>query len=432
MKTHKKRIIFIFVLIAMLIFNARLFAQSISGRLTTSVYSWEQQVFEEPSANHFRAYQLVQFNATDLGVKGLGFHTYLNVSHDFGKKAADDPRFWIYNMYLDYRNVVNGLDVGVGRQRIYAGVGYGTVDGLQLKYRFKDYFDLKLYGGMLAPLRKSYEIEEFDTENISWGFHITTSKLKRVRAGISYAQMSRVPVEYTSPGIYTSDFRLDHPVTALQKKLIGIDVRGIVTSKFYINGRVDYNFSLDEIKRGEIGGRYRINRNFDIGLDYIYRTPSIDVNSIFWVFALNPNQEIAFRTNYKYKDYLFHFNVATVLLDGDNSQRVGFGVNWKTLNVSYNHRGGYSGDSDGISVNYNHPLKSNFRLLLNTTLFSYQLITSANGRKEAIAGSAGVQYIHNKFLNVQAQAQFLKNVWFSQDFRFFFRGSYAFTHRFND
>ena len=91
-----------------------------------------------------------------------------------------------------------------------------------------------------------------------------------------------------------------------------------------------------------------------------------------------------------------------------------------------------SGDSDGISVNYNHPLKSKFRLLLNTSLFSYQLISSANGREEAIAGSAGLQYIHNKFLNIQAQAQFLKNVWFSQDFRFFFRGSYAFTHRFND
>ena len=118
MKTHKRSFILVHILLIMLLLSPSLFSQSISGRLTTSLYSWEQQVFDSSSANHFRAYQLVQFNAVDVGVKGLGFHTYLNVSNDFANQAVDDPRFWIYNMYLDYRNVVNGLDVGLGRQKI--------------------------------------------------------------------------------------------------------------------------------------------------------------------------------------------------------------------------------------------------------------------------------------------------------------------------
>ncbi|MBD3291014.1 hypothetical protein GF337_19560 [candidate division KSB1 bacterium] len=243
--------------------------------------------------------------------------------------------------------------------------------------------------------------------------------------------MSRIPLEYTSPGLYTGDFRLDHPVTALQKKLLGFDVRGIVTQKFYINGRLDYNISLDKVRRGQIGGRYSINRNFDVGLDYIYRTPDIDINSIFWVFAASENQEIAFRTNYRWNDYLLHLNLSSVMLDGDNLQRLGFGVNWKTVHVGYNHRNGYGGDSDGISLNYNYPFRDKFRLLLNTSLFSYQFISAGNDREEAIAGSAGVQYIPSKFLNLHAEMQFLRNVWYSQDFRFFLRGSYAFTHRFN-
>ena len=108
-------------------------AQTISGRLSTSVYSWQQRNIEDESAQHMRAYQLAQFSVANLGLQGLSFHTYLNVSHDLGEEAVNDPRMWLYNCYLNYKTLNNALDIGIGRQRIYAGVGYGTIDGLRLK-----------------------------------------------------------------------------------------------------------------------------------------------------------------------------------------------------------------------------------------------------------------------------------------------------------
>ena len=171
-------------LIVMLPFGV-IFAQTISGRLSTSVYSWQQRNIEDESAQHVRAYQLANISIGNIGVQGLSFHTYFNLSHDLGKQAVNDPRVWLYNLYFNFKTLKNTLDIGVGRQRIYAGVGYGTVDGVRLKYRFKDYFNVKFYAGMLAPLQKSTELADFDADNLSWGFHITSAKIKKVRIGIS-------------------------------------------------------------------------------------------------------------------------------------------------------------------------------------------------------------------------------------------------------
>ena len=116
------------------------YAQTINARFTTSVYSWQQKEIDSNSANHVRAYQLAQVTIGNIGLPGLSFHTYLNLSNDFGEEAVDDPRVWIYNCYFNYKNTAKAIDLSLGRQRVYAGVGYGTIDGMQVKYGFRDFF----------------------------------------------------------------------------------------------------------------------------------------------------------------------------------------------------------------------------------------------------------------------------------------------------
>ncbi|MBL7093705.1 hypothetical protein ISS22_07000 [candidate division KSB1 bacterium] len=423
---------FLIIICAIIIFQlitVELPAQNINARFTTSVYTWEQQESKTESATHVRAYQLAQISIGKLGLPGLSFHSYFNLSHDFSEKAVDDPRIWLYNCYFNLKTLRNTTDFSVGRQRIYAGVGYGTIDGLQVKYRFKDYFNLKVYAGTLAPLRKSYEMEELNSDNISFGFHLTSAKLKIVRIGISYARFSRTPVRYKTAGIYTSNFRLEHPVSSLQKHLIGLDLKSFITTKLKVQGRLDYNFAMHTIKRGEIGGRYEINKTFEIGLDYIYRMPSIDLNSIFSVFTIHQNEEIAFRTRYRWKNYNFFVNYALTFFEGENNHRRGLGCSWKSLYFGYNNRNGYGGDSDAITLNYMYPLKEKLNLTIGTYFASYKIVSSEENRNNLIGSSLGCVYRMNKKLTLQANVQFLKNKLFSQDFRFFFRGSYAFFHR---
>lgn len=400
-------------------------AQTINARFTTAAYTWEQQEIDSSKANHLRFYQLAQLSIGRLGLPNLSFHTYVQLANDFAEKANDDPRWWIYNCYFDLKNVARAIDIGLGRQRIYAGVGYGTVDGMQLQYRLKDYFKIKFYIGTLAPLDKSTEVRDFNSDNLTYGFHLTSTKLKKLRIGLSYAHQSVEPIKYSSPGIFTGTFRLDHPVSAWQKELIGLDIGSQINNKLRLNGRLDFNLAAQNVKRGEFGGRYQFNRNFEIGLDYIYRTPFIDQNSIFSVFVLNPNQEIAFQGRYRWNEYQFFVNAASVFFDGDNHLRLGFGCSWKSFYLGYHKRAGYGGDSDGLTLNVSYPLLPKLNVTLGSNLASYKLSEFSKDKDQAIAGVLGLDYAPTKNLTLQAEGQILNNKIFSHDVRLFFRGSYA-------
>ncbi|HEX9972457.1 MAG TPA: hypothetical protein VGD14_10345 [bacterium] len=413
----------------LILVSSHLNSQTVSARFTTSAYTWEQQEIDSSKANHLRFYQLAQLSLGNLGLPNLSFHTYVQFSNDFAEKAADDPRWWIYNCYFDLKNVAKAIDIGLGRQRIYAGVGYGTVDGLQLQYHLKDYFKIKFYVGTLAPIAKSTEVRDFNGDNLTYGFHLTSAKLKKVHIGLSYARQSVEPIKYSSPGSFTGTFRLDHPVSARQKELIGLDVGSQINNKLRLNGRLDFNLLAQNVKRGEFGGRYQINRNFELGLDYIYRTPFIDQNSIFSVFVLNPNQEIAFQGRYRWNEYQFFVNASNVIFDGDNNQRLGVGCSWKSLYLGYNRRAGYGGDSDGLTLNFNYPLMDKLNVTLGSNFASYKLSEFSKEKDQAIAGVLGINYVPVKNLSLQAEAQVLNNKIFSRDVRFFFRGSYALFQR---
>ncbi len=422
----KKGILFcLIIVLALLIANAEFYAQTINARFTTAAYTWEQQEIDLSKANHLRFYQLAQFSIGNLGLPNLSFHTYLQFSNDFAEKATNDPRWWIYNCYFDLKNVAKAIDIGLGRQRIYAGVGYGTVDGLQLQYRLKDYLKVKFYIGMLAPLDKSTEIRDFNSDNLTYGFHLTSNKLKKVRVGLSYARQSVEPIQYSSPGSITNTFRLDHPIGAWQKELIGLDFSSQITSKMRFNSRVDFNLQAENVRRGEFGGRYQFNRNFEIGLDYIYRTPLIYQNSIFSVFEINSNQEIAFQGRYRWNNFQFFANAANVFFDGDDNLRLGAGCSWKSFYLAYNKRLGYGGDSDGLTFNFNYPVMPKLNVTLGSNFASYKLSEFANEKDRAVAGVLGMNYCPTKSLTLQAEGQILNNKIFSRDIRFYFRGTYA-------
>jgi hypothetical protein len=427
--TMKKGSCLYIVVMLVLIFTPNSFAQTISARFTTAAYTWEQQESDTATANHLRAYQLAQLSIGNFGLKNLSFHTYLQLSNDFVEQAKDDPSLWIYNFYFDYKKLLNAVDLSVGRQRIYAGVGYGTVDGLQLKYGFRDYFQFKAYIGTLAPVRTSTEIQDFKSENLSYGFHLTTNKLKLLKIGLSYTNLSREPVRYKTTGLFTGNFRLNNPESATQKQLMGLDMSSLVSKNIRINGRLDFNLLTEKVQRGEFGGRY-FTKNFEAGLDFIYRMPYLDYNSIFSVFAYNANQEVEFYANYRMGDHRIYGNFSTVMFEGDDNQRMSIGWNWKFINIGYNKRMGYGGESDGFYATLNHFVmdKLNFSLSSNFVSFKYDAI--ATDRDQVLAEVIGINYTPKKNLTLQAEAQYLTNPRFSHDIRLFFRGSYALFHRF--
>ncbi len=210
---------------------------------------------------------------------------------------------------------------------------------------------------------------------------------------------------------------------------MGLDLSSLVSKNIRFNGRLDYNLETEKVQRGEFGGRY-FTKNFEIGLDYIYRMPFIDFSSIFSVFTLNPNQEVAFNANYHWNDHRFYANFSTVIYEGDDSQRFGIGWNWKFLNLGFNKRLGYGGDSDGFYATFNYFIMDKLNVSLSSNLVSFKYDPDASDREQVLAEVLGINYSPSKRLTLQAEAQYLNNPRFSRDMRFFVRGSYALFHRF--
>ena len=405
--------------------------QTFNGRLTTSFYTWERQEPDKNSTQHLRAYQLLKLTIGELASPNLSLHTYFQASHDFSEKAKDDPRLWFYGAFLEWKNLFRVMDLRLGRQQVYAGVGYGTIDGFQLDYRAGKYVSLRGYAGLLPPLHKS-GLGTWKEGHIL-GLHVTTTGFKRVRLGLSFVQKNRLPVEYSAPGIYTSTFRLHHPVSSLQQQLIGLDVWTRVIDRLTFSGRMDLNFAMRQIQRLEIEARALPTQKLDIGLDYIFRNPLTDLNSIFSVFAQESNNEIGLRVGYRFLRQMGVFGkLTTVVYEGDDAQRLilgfqfGQSLPWQGY-LGYNKRLGYGGETDAVVGNLSVPVTKGLWVRLGSNLSSYRLVESVGDRQEALAFTLGLNYRMTSRLSLNAEGQALRNRSVKSDFRLFVRGSYWFS-----
>ena len=103
-------------------------SQTLNGRLTTSLYTWQRHEPDNTSTDHLRAYQLVQLNLGQLLDPHFSLHTYFQGSGDFSTKAQNDPRLIFYQVYGEWKNPDSWVDLRLGRQPVCAGINFGTID----------------------------------------------------------------------------------------------------------------------------------------------------------------------------------------------------------------------------------------------------------------------------------------------------------------
>jgi hypothetical protein len=94
-------------------------------------------------------YEYLQVDGGQLTEKGFSFHTYGWGRFDFADNQYFDDRSdgeLLYG-YLQYADPVEGLDLRIGRQNIFAGVGNDAIDGVQLQGEMGQGLSVNVYGG---------------------------------------------------------------------------------------------------------------------------------------------------------------------------------------------------------------------------------------------------------------------------------------------
>ena len=410
-------------------------AQLINGRLTTSFYTLERFDTVGSSKTYLRAYQTVQLSVAQGNVS---LHTFLqgamNGTNDFG----DVGRVRFYNLYLTWANIGRALELNFGRQALYAGVAYGTIDGLMAKARlWKDRVTVTGFGG--ATVNSDYTgIRKNIHDNYNIGGQVVTTALEGARIGISYMNRHEERDPYWALRAYDTTFapRLVYINTDSPAEEYGsADVYYSYGSLLSVYGRYDYDFNLTRTSRGQGGARINVTKALSLTADYVYRAPHIAYNSIFSVFTSNSTTELEGGVDYTFTPLLHAFarlgRVTYTSTLEDKSTRWTVGLNAGYGSFSYSGGNGYAGELQSVSLQGSYPLLN--RMLIPTlglTYASYRLDPEVStDRDNALSILLGAIVRPSNSFSFDVQGQWLTNKILNRDMRLQVRLMYWFAQR---
>ena len=393
-----------------------------SGRLTSSAYSWQARETGGADVRHLRLYQVAMLNVGQVGGQALSLHSHLQFSGDVLDDVNGREHYRIYSAYAKWAK--KGVDVRFGRQRIYGGVGFGTIDGGRAAVEVMNGLQVVGYAGMLTPLVPDDGIGTWDEGHL-WGGQVMVD-IQKTYLTMSYAQRSREPLAYLGAGRY-SQILINNDGTQFRR--LGFDARHDWT-KASVYGRVDLDADAWAVQEFEVTGEAQVSDALRLAVAYEHRKPSLYLNSILSVFEVQDNQEVEVRATYKLSD------LAKVLLrgtrslfDGDSAWHLGAGLSWGTAYLGYARRMGYSGDNDAFTASVHHVVNDRWTMQANGSVASYRLYDAQVSRQRAWSGSVGTRCQVQKAVSLDVEAQVLHNAYYNRDARIFVRGSYWFFKR---
>jgi hypothetical protein len=377
-----------------------------------------------------------------LSGEQLSFHTYLQGFNDFAGPLSNNPMLRLYNLYFKWANIGDMIDVSLGRQAIFAGVGNGTVDGGLASLKFLD-SRVKLtgyYGALPADRYEARLIDNTD-KNYMAGGQLSASPLDFAQFSVSYMQKKIKPETYF--GIRRDS--LFNPYT--------VEIKPTATAEEYVSGdvsleykdlvsgylRYDYDLLLSKNSRIQFFTRVKPFQSLDVKVlqplsltgEYLQREPRLLFNSIFSVFAFNTLKEYDVGAEYaigsewqvfaKYGDVAYN--------DGDSHQMT-LGVNGNHVSFSVTRDDGKGGELSAASLSVGGPFLEN--KLTPTVMISYahyKLSEYSNSLEDALSLSFGAVYRPIRVLSVDAQAQLIYNKIYNNDLRLFIRVSYLLSQQ---
>lgn len=399
-------------------------AQSLNARFSTSFYSWETQLSEALSNNHFRIYQTARATVGQMAGGKLSLHLYGQVSKDVGATADEEAVLGLYSSFLQWRDSKGILKKArLGRQAVYGGVGYGTIDGINADFRIGDFIDVGGFVGMLVPYRSKAELSEWD-ERHAFGARVRLNNLLKTKLLLSYMRRDRTPTPYVPAGQLSTDLL---EFNSKEQELAGVDVYRPFGSQLSAYGRLDYDLIQERVRRAQVELTVKPSRRLELAAEFFHRSPLLAANSIFTVFDIETTQDVALRANYLLAGgWRLNCNVGMQQYSGDDNIRFALGASCKYGHVGYNFKSGYGGYNNGLFGSLSYPLRPNLSVLATAGISRYGLLDEDGDRFTALSSSLGLNYRPNQTFSLDVTGQNLRTRWLDNDVRVFARANYWF------
>jgi hypothetical protein len=411
-------------------------AQSLNFRFSTYVYGWERFDTIAPNAastTYMRGYQNLLIDASR---DKWSLNTLIQTEEELAGESEDKFSYRFYNLYVKGTNLFDALDIKLGRQYLFAGVGRGAIDGIYFKVKagMNKEYQITGFGG--APTPYDYEFKNYNSigDNYTFGGQFTYYGVKDLSLALSYMNKRRQTDSYyalRADSVFnTSQVLIERdPVT---NELAGFDFNYSYLQRYSFYGKAYYDVKSKKLYRGEFNARGRVIDNLSVWAGYTYREPQISYNTIFWVFNSKQNQEIEGGADYGFKNGINAFaRVGAVIYDSDNSLKFQAGFNHPSYGISFTKYTGYAGESDCASgYYYREILKSRLSATAAASYASYSLGDYNSERINSFSGMLGLTYRPDPRFTIDAQGQFITNRIYKYDARFLVGLSYWFFKKF--
>jgi len=420
-------------LVLLIVSVVQLPAQQLSGRFSTSFYSWERFTSDSTSDVITRAYQNIQL---DGAYNKLSFHTTLTGSMGSASSLSSEAQVRVYGAYLQWKRIADVADLNVGRIPIFAGVGNGIVDGISVKFHGWDEKVIATgYGGMnVGPALASRGFDDFD-KNFLVGGQVIGYLFDGSRIGLSYMNRNRSLSSYRTNRLDS----LFNPVSMIicpdvrKEQLLGFDASYAYKDYGSVYGRCDYEINTQAVLRGEASIRANSTSQLAVTGEYIYRAPRVPYHSFFSVFEFEALNELCGGIEYSICPSMAAFGrVAFVQYDEELSRRLTIGVNSTYGSIQYSGSNGYSGQLASFSVEGMYPLfEKKLIPTIGASFATYRLDRINDTRQEIYSGSLGAVVRLLSSFSFDAQVQWARNKIAENDVRAFGKISYWFSHVFS-
>ncbi len=409
--------------------TALIFPQNINGRFTSALYTFERFDTVNTSSTHARTFQMLYLT---FGNRNVSLKTYMNLEGDIAENLVFDPRFRMYNFYLDVRNLFDLVYLKLGRQTLFNSAGGGIFDGLTLGLKYEG-FDIKGYYGGNVPAYQKFEFTDDLKNDFVAGGKFTVHSITNTRIALSYTNKNFKSISYFASRL--TDELIDTSVLirndSKQFEYLSGEVSYNLPENFRIDTRYEYDLNFSTTSKFDITGRYEGIDNLGLTAYYNYREPRVRYNSIFSVFDFRNSQEIEIGGDYLINGiYKIIGRFANVSYEDESSQRVSIGLSTRWGTITGRKTFGYAGELDAISF---YTAQTFLEGLLTPSFSfaytSYKLSTDVSSN-EMITLLLGLNYRPIRTLSFDAQGQFMNNKIYNDDFRLLLKLNFWFNAKF--
>ncbi|MEW5799155.1 MAG: hypothetical protein AB1728_09125 [Bacteroidota bacterium] len=419
------------IFIALLIVSLPASAQLFNGRLTTSLYGFQGRDTVLAKKTYLRAYENIYLTA---GSGDVSFNMNAMVSNDFGSTLATDPELRVSSLLVKVRKIGGLADLSVGRQFIYAGAGYGLIDGMTANlHLLENKLFIMGYGG--TNVIHSRDIKsQWIGDNGMFGGQIVVAPVENGSVGLSYANKRKIrkPYEAVRADSLFNPYIVVVNSLPLAEELASIDAEYNVDECIFLQAKTEYDFNKEDLSKIQAFTRVRATEQLSATIEYIFREPRVAYNSIFSVFNVNSTKEIEGGIEYRPLAKTFIFaRFANVEYVDEISQRLAVGGTYDFLSASYTQNFGYAGELNGISLQAVYPMME--RMLTPTLGLGYASYKHAkeDPSSTVLNLNVGAVYRPVQSLSADVQLQWMQNPQFDSDMRLFVKFTYWSNERMN-